>query len=908
MKADKLFFGPQTEARSCGWEQVEAARKGLDQAKEEGLKLPPTSDSDDEESGPLPCAEETLHPTPNRRHRKHKEKGAPSTRASGRLRGATIHSGDPSLTQTHAQVEQDKGNGMEVVNLDKDLAFASLAQSAHVPQQHHVAPVSVNLTPQPLMLREVPDRGHCALQGREVTKDFSASTKFSSVHPEQAQPMSPFPRVLEPTKPGRVCPSSGSDLMPGSQSAPFPASPLHLPSLMPSTAFTPAAVNLHTLQAPLDSPCHSLSGEVLSTLVRSPRKRQSADGEVLSGLPEDSPSAKVLRKLPGRLVTVVEDKEPKRRKRGASGGGGSAIRQPDGSAQTSKSADELSRGTAPQTPDGASGPQKENATTPQTSPSKISPLLQVAQNSSSAYPSRAGVISPYSPTHHSPDMPVLRNLPVRRRLETESRMAAQLGEQQPGRGRGRGERRASLSPNFPRKKDTKLERSKDSLSSQKAYTYVIPNVNTTSPGKRKRGRPPKTPPRVTDSPTELSSPPLVMEMERTGSVEGSPSSSPRRKRGRPRKDSSKHSSSSSDTDESCGDTKEQRLTRAAQKKLEQAEETGEMEVEKDGDNRRRSARTPDRGARAEHGSNVSARVTRKSSGPQPSLECRSQSPAVPEVLGKRCSALNAAAKLLAMRGRGGNEGSSGHRGRGVDKGGRGVGQIMAPGMSNKMQGRVSGETNSWTDKTESSRQVSTNLSPTASRSTRQRPGCLVPPLELETKRGKKPAKKATKKEVEGRGSGSPRGQSTCSSASSEGGEGSSRSRSSSMSSQRTHSLSSQSTGPLCSHSRAPSSCSDQERSQEHRDQPGEKRSPRERADRGRKSRKEKWRHQERDPLSLSLSRGPEFSTGSSEGTPDRVLRSVAALAAAQARTPASNTRSSSTHHHQQQTHSRRTKT
>ncbi|XP_035260329.1 helicase SRCAP isoform X2 [Anguilla anguilla] len=1258
-------------------EQVEAARKGLDQAKEEGLKLPLTSDSDDEESGPLPCAEETLHPTPNRRPRKHKEKGAPSTRASGRLRGATTTPvEDPKLTPTRVRAE-DTGKGTEEVNLNKDLPSAFLAQSAHVPQQHRVDPGCVKLKkdnpmPQPVM-REVPDSSYCALQGRDTTKDFSASTNHSPVHIEKAQTMSPFPMVLEPTNLGWVCPSSGSDLMPGSQSAPFPASPLHLPSLVPSTAFTPATVIFHTIQAPLASPCHSLSDEegkdqlegiqsdsskvsmeailqspivndkkqhgdfkgtvltassliqtpvgspkpqcvsahtqhydsgtqhtnnpaheqltphlvtlpshpvVLSTLARSPRKRQSADGEVLSGLPEDSPSAKVLRKLPGRLVTVVEDKEPKKRKRRVSGGGGSSTGKPDGSAQTSKSVNELSRGTVPPTPDRPSSSQKENKVTGQMSPSKISPLLQLSQNSPSAYPSRAGVISPYSPTHHSPDMPVLRNLPVRRRLETESRMAAQLGEQQPGRGRGRGERRTSLSPNFPRKKDIKLEGSKDSMSSLQTCNYVIPNVNTTSPGKRKRGRPPKMPHRVTDSPTELPSSALIMEVERTGSVEGSPSSSPKRKRGRPRKGSLKvsepiwmgkvdldpvsspaacplsphsdratpttevhscsstlnsactqldgsaatlltscptqgaikneaelvkaeeedqggkdtetaseeevhertqnrestkqkdtvenekegkevegfceqggssqpnkrvvtcisgsqeldphsptpspsfavnqttleiegagnqekedrnrpeenrntdqkrlssrqssqdsarssspssvssnststclplsikeeacvapmkrkqehvnaerekgdnmegvpcflharHSESacppmpfpipqqqslSSDSDESCGDIKEQRLTRASQKKLEQAEEIGEMESDKDANNRRkkRSASTPDRGARDKPGSNVSARATRKSLGPQPSPECTPQSPAVPEVLGKRCSALNAAAKLLAMRGRG-NEGSSSHGGRGLDAGLRGVGQIRAPEWRNKPWGRVSQEPNSCTNKAESSRQAPTTTSRTA-RSTRQRPGCLVPPLEMENKRAKKPAKKAAKKEAEGRCSVSPQGQSTSSSTSSEGGEGSSRSRSSSVSSQRTHSFSSQSTGPLFSHSRAASSCSDQERGQESRDQPGKKRNPRERADRDRKSRKEKWRHQERDSPTLLQSRGPELSIGSSEGTPDRVLRSVAALAAAQARTPASNTRSSSNHHHQQQTHVRRTKT
>ncbi|KAJ8384152.1 hypothetical protein AAFF_G00208540 [Aldrovandia affinis] len=366
-----------------------------------------------------------------------------------------------------------------------------------------------------------------------------------------------------------------------------------------------------------------------------------------------------------------------------------------------------------------------------------------------------------------------------------------------------------------------------------------------------------------------------------------------------------HSSSCSDSDEGG---QERRLTRAAQKKLEKAEET----AEKDGGNnwsRRRSTRSPDAAARVESGSDASVRVTRKSSGPQPSLECRPQSAAVPEVLGKRCSALNAAAKLLAMRSRGGNEGLSSHGGRGLERVGRGGGRSRGPislvERSNKTWRKVSHELNSCTNKAES-RHGSADPSPTASRSTRQRPGCLVPPLETDTKRGKKTMKKTAKKEGERGGRGSPRGHSTSSSASSEGGEGSSRSRSSSMSSQRTHSLSSQSTGPL--RSRAPSSCSDQERSQDDGDRAGEKRDRSKSADRGRRSRKERWRHRERDSVSSSQSRAPELSAGSSEGTPDRVLRSVAALAAAQARTPASNTRSSSTHHHQQQPHTRRTKT
>nr|XP_015201644.1 PREDICTED: helicase SRCAP [Lepisosteus oculatus] len=73
--------------------------------------------------------------------------------------------------------------------------------------------------------------------------------------------------------------------------------------------------------SPLPSPGSSPPGSppLPQAPARSPRKRVSADGEVLNSLQEGSPSAKVLRKLPGRLVTVVEEKELKRRRRGASG-------------------------------------------------------------------------------------------------------------------------------------------------------------------------------------------------------------------------------------------------------------------------------------------------------------------------------------------------------------------------------------------------------------------------------------------------------------------------------------------------------------------------------------------------------------------------------------------------------------
>ncbi|CDQ61816.1 unnamed protein product [Oncorhynchus mykiss] len=362
-------------------EQVEAARKGLDQAKEEGLKLHAGS-SDDEDFASQP-AEEPSPPGSGRRPRKHKEKGAPSTRISGRLRGATA---SPPPTSP-----------------DRERAVCITSEST-CPVDH---------------------------------QSYSAQARDYDI------------RDQESLSPNSVCPLS-----------------------------------------------------------RSPRKRQSADGEVLLGLPEHSPSAKVLRKLPGRLVTVVEDKEPRKRRRRGSGTGGCSSEETE-NAESGRVSDELSRDS--QTPDKTSQIPEEKGTA-----SKYSTTTKLTEDQESpsthTYPARSYL--PYSPPHQSPDMPVLRNLPVRQRLESESRVAAQLGEL--GRGRG---------GNYHRKMDN--QPGKDGNVSSPAN-----NANSTPPVKRKRGRPPKTPLRLAVSQPEHVSPP-----QPTSASEGSPALSPKRKRGRPRKDS-----------------------------------------------------------------------------------------------------------------------------------------------------------------------------------------------------------------------------------------------------------------------------------------------------------------------------------------------------------------------------------
>lgn len=333
-----------------------------------------------------------------------------------------------------------------------------------------------------------------------------------------------------------------------------------------------------------------------------------------------------------------------------------------------------------------------------------------------------------------------------------------------------------------------------------------------------------------------------------------------------------NSSSSSDSEDSNSITR--CLTRSAQKKLEK----DGMIAKNDESSKRQRGRSDKKGkttntTEGESSGETCSRVTRKSAGPQPNTLASPE----PEVLGKRCSALNAAAKLLAMRGRGPDTPSPRSKTAAqqskplsTEKSSKPKGKTGrdSPKMSNSKAGSGRQTPNQSTESPQSS---------SSARSTRQRPGSLVPPLETERvkKEEKKKADQKEEGEDENRETRSSEGHSACSSISSDRGAGSSRSRSSSNSSQRTHSLSSQSTEATRSRSRAASSGSDTERGK----------SIRRKRDGGRESRKEK-RSQKQDR--------PELSAGSSDGTPDRVLRSVAALAAAQARTPASNTRSSST--------------
>lgn len=361
---------------------------------------------------------------------------------------------------------------------------------------------------------------------------------------------------------------------------------------------------------------------------------------------------------------------------------------------------------------------------------------------------------------------------------------------------------------------------------------------------------------------------------------------------------SRSSSSSSDSDNSES-RKERRLTRSAKHRQQVPE--GDKGNNRQGKKRmcssdRKVSNNGNTSTGGESGSDTSSvRTTRKSAGSSQDSKPTNSTPSLPPeplILGKRCSALNAAAKLLAMKGRVDTPGHTPRKEPGAKAAGTSPASSSDKGKTPKSKSIPSSPqtlaANSTNNKSSGSKLSTANqTSRSALRSTRQCPGSLVPPLQGEYKRTRAEDKErgnrksAGGREGEAEAQSSSRGHSACSSMSSDGeGEGggrSSRSRSSSNSSQRTHSISSQNTEHR--ESRAASSGSERSSERAKSQNKKEKKGP------PRESRPESRRSQK-------LSQEVTSSSGT-EATPDRVLRSVAALAAVQARSPAASTRSSS---------------
>uniref|UniRef100_A0A3Q1FCK7 Snf2-related CREBBP activator protein n=1 Tax=Acanthochromis polyacanthus TaxID=80966 RepID=A0A3Q1FCK7_9TELE len=469
-------------------EQVEAARKGLDQAKEEGLKLHASSDDDEDDFLTAPASAEPAQPAPARRGRKPKDKTVASTRTSGRLRGASPET-EPEPT-TPREVPERLRFGLRGRGAAKDAATVSTTPS----RSDHPRTSSSN---------KLQDSSKSSKASSPARDHQTVKTR---TQPNRSHP-SPVPSPPTSSPPGGKHQSSGEADDKTSKAGREEKDGENERRVSEPLVESSCPAEHQTKEE--DNKDHSAMSPP-STSSRSPRKRQSADDEVLRGLVEDSPSAKVLRKLPGRLVTVVEEKEPRRRRRRGSGtGGGGSSEEAAVEENAAGFVDESNKDTASPSPDGK--PKVTVTKSPQEQDSTPPPAVQ---------PQPVRGYPPYSPPHLSPDMPVLRNLPVRRRLETESRMAAQLGEQLLGRGRG---------GNQSKKTDTPP--SKDAESSMNSLG---------TPLKRKRGRPPKTPPRIseTDNTTTTTTTTTTTPSPQptSPSEEGNPPLSPKRKRGRPPKD------------------------------------------------------------------------------------------------------------------------------------------------------------------------------------------------------------------------------------------------------------------------------------------------------------------------------------------------------------------------------------
>ncbi|XP_072312932.1 uncharacterized protein srcap isoform X2 [Eucyclogobius newberryi] len=482
-------------------EQVEAARKGLDQAKEGGLKLHPSSDDDEDDL--LTTSTSAEHaPTPARRGRKPKEKVVASTRTSGRLRGASPEM--ESEPTTPREVPRS-GRGRP----PKDPGTATLVR----PDQHKTRSQDSKMPKAESPAREQP----------------TVKTR-SHPNPSPPSPVPSPPTVSPPKKQQEQSATEAEDKVSKSVKAEGKGGHEKEQRMSESSLESSGAADNPTKD---DENKEKNAMSPPTSCSRSPRKRVTADDEILKGLNEDSPSAKVLRKLPGRLVTVVEEKEPRKRKRRTSGTAGSS--EETNAEEHNENPSNNGKDKATPSPECKT---KDTAEKPKEPESPIVPPVR-------SYP-------PYSPPHLSPDMPVLRNLPVRRRVETENRMAAQMGELF-GRGRGSGQHRR-----------TDTTQGKDS--SQEANS---------TPAKRRRGRPPKFFPDTAEPP----SPQPTFPTETSNLT-----LSPKRKKGRNSKDSSvdTESAEQSKTDVTCPKTDgEKTVPDKSENPVAASDSTGQNEAPKD---------------------------------------------------------------------------------------------------------------------------------------------------------------------------------------------------------------------------------------------------------------------------------------------------------------------------------------
>ncbi|XP_036597006.1 helicase SRCAP isoform X2 [Trichosurus vulpecula] len=366
-------------------EQVEAARKDLDQAKEEVFRLP-----HEEELG-AGAGDETVCGTSGGSHRRNKKAKAPErpgTRVSERLRGArpetpvanttatppAHHTRSNSTAPRHSRSPANERTPrassrprlVSVPTPVSTLAPATPPVLSTLPVS--TSPPVLSLPPtlrpevepstqlEPLPQSSEPKYEEALVAGPKTppltppsTKDLPSSTTELSI-PEESF----FPSILAPSPtPKTEAVSNGHELDPPEhveETTPIPPSDEELTLALSEdndlgSPFSGAPAELSQeppdiqqpveVRVPLPSPekfevpvSSEVTGPSASSSAasspespspaRPPRRRTSADVEIRgqgTGRTGQPPGPKVLRKLPGRLVTVVEEKELVRRRR-----------------------------------------------------------------------------------------------------------------------------------------------------------------------------------------------------------------------------------------------------------------------------------------------------------------------------------------------------------------------------------------------------------------------------------------------------------------------------------------------------------------------------------------------------------------------------------------------------------------
>ncbi|EQB77959.1 helicase SRCAP [Camelus ferus] len=291
-------------------EQVEAARKDLDQAKEEVFRLP-----QEEEEGPG-AGDEVSCGTGGGSHRRSKKAKAPE------------RPGTRVITNLPLGLGPEAELCAQAVASTESLELAEKASSETSPvtlvPPKDLLPVAVEILPMSeknLSLTSSAPSPTLAAgsvpNGQEQEVPEPAEATILSVLPDGEE----VPACLSESHRLELPPSAASDeLLQEPLEADKNSEELveaQTPTCTPEKPQELISAEQAEVTAPSTSSSATSTPEGPSP-ARPPRRRTSADVEIRgqgAGRPGQSPGPKVLRKLPGRLVTVVEEKELVRRRR-----------------------------------------------------------------------------------------------------------------------------------------------------------------------------------------------------------------------------------------------------------------------------------------------------------------------------------------------------------------------------------------------------------------------------------------------------------------------------------------------------------------------------------------------------------------------------------------------------------------